>query len=220
MSYGYLVATPGPAAFLEKSRRYRFSRYSHAGLDCYLRLEEGDSLTLRRGGTSVLTVEGAALFGAVGPAFWFMDFLLGHREGDADVLKRMQAAIDGGRASPLKLAPGTVLEINRAYKVEPGRVPGVARRIRGMKQREVLAEAKSDFQTLMRQVAQSKDAINIEERWVAGKISQAMGHFAFEALQSEEIDAAIQLIGYYWGAEEERSEAMIDFLSRLQGERT
>lgn len=118
MSYGYLVATPGPAAFLEKNRRHRFSRYSHAGIDCYLRLEEGDSLTLRRGSTSVLTAEGAALFGAVGPTFWFMDFLMGRREGDADVLKRMQAAIDGGNVRFIELAPGTALRINRVYKVK------------------------------------------------------------------------------------------------------
>lgn len=119
MSYGYLVATPSPAVFLEKSRRYGFSRYSHAGIDYYLRLEEGGSLTGRRGSTSVLTGEGAALLGTVAGTFWFMDFLMGRKEGDEDVLKRMQSAVGSGHASLIKLAPGIGLEINKVYKVEP-----------------------------------------------------------------------------------------------------
>lgn len=91
-------------------------------------------------------------------------------------------------------------------------IPGIAQGIPGMKQRDVLAEAKSAFQALMWQVAQSKDAINIEERLLANKISQAAGRFKFESLQNDEIDAAIQLLGYYWGYEEDRTEVMIDFL--------
>lgn len=88
-----------------------------------------------------------------------------------------------------------------------------------MKPRDVLAQAKSDFLALMRQVAQSNDAINIEERSLANKMAQAHGSFPFESLRSEEIDAATQLIGYYWGHGEEIAEVMIDFSLRLQRER-
>ncbi len=88
-----------------------------------------------------------------------------------------------------------------------------------MKPRDILAQAKSDFLALMRQVAQSNDAINIEERLLANKMAQAHGAFPFESLRSEEIDAATRLIGYYWGHGAERTEVMIDFLLRLQGER-
>jgi len=84
-----------------------------------------------------------------------------------------------------------------------------------MKQRDVLAGAKSAFQALMRQVTQSKDAINSEERLVANKISQAEGRFEFASLQNDEVEAAIQLLGYYWGDEEERTAVMIDFLTGL-----
>lgn len=92
---------------------------------------------------------------------------------------------------------------------------GIAQRSPKVNRREILKEAKSSFQALMQQVAQSKDAINIEERLLANKISQAEGRFEFESLQSDEIDAAIQLLGYYWRCEEERTEVMIDFLVGL-----
>ncbi len=119
MSYGYIIATSNPATCLETSRRYRFSKIqSHAGIDYYLRLEEGGSLTGRRGSTSVLTGEGAALLGTVAGTFWFMDFLMGRKEGDEDVLKRMQSAVGSGHASLIKLAPGIGLEINKVYRVE------------------------------------------------------------------------------------------------------
>lgn len=121
MSYGYIIATSNPATCLEKNRRYRFSKiHSHAGIDHYLRWEEVDSLAVRRGSTSasVLTREGVALFGEVGPAFWFMDFLAHKKEGDMDILKKMQSAIGSGQTPLIKLAPGTGLEINKVYKVE------------------------------------------------------------------------------------------------------
>jgi tetrahydromethanopterin S-methyltransferase subunit H len=49
----------------------------------------------------------------------------------------------------------------------------------------------------MRQVVQSRDAINSEERLVANQISQAQGRFELTCLQNHDVEAAIQLSRFF-----------------------
>jgi hypothetical protein len=118
MSYGYIIASNKAATNLEKSRRYRFEKiHSHAGINYYLRLEEGGALTVRQGNTSLLTAEGASFFNSLDGTFYFMDFLMAHHEGDTDVLKKMQDAIKGCNVKKITLVSGACLDVNKVYRV-------------------------------------------------------------------------------------------------------
>jgi hypothetical protein len=88
-----------------------------------------------------------------------------------------------------------------------------------MKSREILALAKADATKLMLKVCESHDAVNANEIAVAKKISTSR-IFEYQLLEDDEIDALINLLGYYWDITEERTEVFIDFLINLKNTRS
>jgi hypothetical protein len=84
-----------------------------------------------------------------------------------------------------------------------------------MKPRDVLAMAKHDSIELMRKVNASHDAVGSDELVLAKKIA-ASDFIGFESLDGNEIDALINLLGYYWDDSDARAEMFIDFLTDLK----
>ncbi len=88
-----------------------------------------------------------------------------------------------------------------------------------MKSRDIIAIAKDDAIELMRKVCESHDAINEDELAVAKKMGES-SFVDFQSLEKDEIDALINLLGYYWDFTEERTEVFIDFLANLKNTRS
>ncbi|WP_250961325.1 hypothetical protein [Serpentinimonas maccroryi] len=65
---------------------------------------------------------------------------------------------------------------------------------------------------LMVEVCKSSDAMNLPERIVAEKIS-GCNFSGFQSLTIQEIDDLINLVGYYWGYEEDNASVLIDMLN-------
>ncbi len=119
MSFGYLIATQGPAPCLENSRRYKFQLLSlTADFVYYFRFEEGTGLTERKGRGSTLTSDGITLLAAIDRPFFLKDCLLAKNEGAADAARSMRTAIirDVGIES-MTLLPNRIMRINQIYRV-------------------------------------------------------------------------------------------------------
>lgn len=120
MSYGYLIGCKKPTIYLEKIRRHTFHKvHFDAGIHYYSRLEEGCTLTAREWDTktSTLTEDGFALFNLIERPFFIMDFCMVKKEGDWDMIKKMQYDIKNGNTIKIGLATGVRLGIGKVYLV-------------------------------------------------------------------------------------------------------
>lgn len=118
MSYGYLIVTSNPTTFLEKDRHHRFflSEVSN-NLYFYSRLEECNSLTIRSQGQSVLSDEGIKYLSNIAPPFYFIDFLLAHREGEQDIINACKQKIKFKEFEVIHIRKQCSFKINHLYEV-------------------------------------------------------------------------------------------------------
>lgn len=118
MSYGYMIAATTRRPELTKIRGMTFTELdSKSGLYFYIRLSEGDFLTLRHGDTSDVTEEGLRFFGNTAPPYYLMDFLMEKKQGDLYMAQRMLDAIGKKSITRIHISVGSKLRINRVYEV-------------------------------------------------------------------------------------------------------
>lgn len=121
MSYGYLVAVTKEDPSIEKSRYCKFFKVAEiSNLIFYTRLEEGNVLMVRNEKFYTLNEQGIKFLEKIERPLYFMCFLLGGKEGDADMVNRAKKQIESIMVVPkTHLTKIERLEINQTYEIIP-----------------------------------------------------------------------------------------------------
>lgn len=116
MSYGYMIASMTPIPELQKHRRFKFSMTQFSNLYIYSRLEETNSLTIRKSKISIITKTGEDFFSVIRGSFFLMDFLLLKNQSEAEVAKIFISDKKSPNFDLLMIKSGATILINHPYK--------------------------------------------------------------------------------------------------------